>query len=89
MTGVQTCALPIYSRIGTLRLRGYAYHLRGDTARETASIREAMAMMRDQKPPPGADAKKFTEDVRKRLEAFQAILREYLEEPAPSPTDRR
>ncbi len=76
-------------RIATLRLRGYAYHLRGDTARATASVREAMAMIRDQRPPPGADAKKFAEDLRRRLEAFQAILGEYSKEPAPSRTDRR
>jgi hypothetical protein len=74
-------------RIATLRHRGWAYHLRGDTTRATTAIRDAMAMLRDQKPPPGADAKKFAEDVKRRLETFQAILREYAEKAAPSPKD--
>jgi hypothetical protein len=74
-------------RIIALRRQGYAYHMRGDTARATASIREAMSLIRDQKPPPDADPKKFAEDVRRRLEAFQTILKEYSQEAAPSPKD--
>ncbi len=77
------------ARISVLRLQGWAYHLRGDKSRATGSIRDAIAMIRDLKPPPDADAKKFAEDVRRRLEAFQTILKEYSEEPGFSPTDRR
>jgi len=66
--------------IFNLRFRGWAYHLRGDTTRATGSIREAIELIRDLKPPPNADEKKFAEDVRQRLEQFQAILREYSQE---------
>jgi len=67
-------------QIVNLRTRGRAYHLRGDTARATGSIREAIEMIRALKPPPNADEKKFAEDVKQRLEQFQAILREYSQE---------
>ncbi len=76
-------------RILTLRFQGRAYHLRGDAARATNSIRDAMVMIRDLKPPPGADAKKFATDTRRRLEYFQTILKKYSEEATSSPKERR
>lgn len=77
------------SRIAVLRLRGWAYHLRGDNRRATRSIRDAIAMIHELKPAPGADEQKFIADVRRRLENFQTILNEYSQEAAPSAKDPR
>jgi hypothetical protein len=73
--------------IGSLRLTGYAYHLRGDPARAAAAVREAMEMVKALKPPAGADEKQFAERARQRLRDLEANLKEYAGESPPA--DRR
>jgi hypothetical protein len=73
----------------TLRFRGYAYHLRGNTARATGTIRDAIAIIRDLKPPSGADVKTFADKVQRQLQDLQGLLKEYSEKTPPSPKDQR
>jgi hypothetical protein len=74
--------------ISTQRLVGYAFHLRGDPARATAAIREAMAKVKALKPPVGADEKQFAERSQQRVKDLEATLKEYTSE-TPPPADRR
>jgi thiol-disulfide isomerase/thioredoxin len=74
-------------RIASLRLVGYAYHLRGDPKRATAAIREAMAMVRALKMPSGADATAFEARTAQRVKDLESILKEY--ETSSPGVDRR
>jgi len=74
-------------RIGNLRLVGYAHHLRGESKRAAAAIREAMHQIRSLKPLPGADEVDFSKRTTLRLKDLEAALEEY--ESARPPGNKR
>jgi hypothetical protein len=63
-------------QIDKQQLLGFAHHLRGDAARATGAIRDALAIVRDLKPPAGADAAQFAESTKQRLTILEAALHE-------------
>jgi hypothetical protein len=63
--------------VGSQHLLGWAYHLRGDAARATEAIRDAIALVRGLKPPAGADEKQFAETAKQQLKDLEATLKEY------------
>jgi tetratricopeptide (TPR) repeat protein len=77
-----------YDQIDKQQLLGSAYHLRGDATRAAAAIREALAMVRNQKPPAGADEAQFAESIKQRLSVLEATLKEYSEKVPPASGDR-
>jgi hypothetical protein len=64
-------------RAHALRLTGLAYHLRGDQDKAMASIREAIDTLNAIKPPAGGDEARFTDAIRQRRVAYEAVLAEY------------
>jgi hypothetical protein len=69
-------ALPEY-QIDRLRFTGLAYHLRGDSPRATAAVREALAKARALKAAVGEDQEKFARTNRRLLDALEMALKEY------------
>jgi tetratricopeptide (TPR) repeat protein len=75
-------------QIDRLRLVGQAFHLRGDSARACAAIREALAKVRDLKAATGKNEARFAQGNAGRLCELQAALKEYSGQVLPAPKDR-
>ena len=70
-------------------LVGLAYHLRADSTRAKSAILDAIAKVRELKPPIGADGALFADETRQRLNILEKKLKEYSVDTPPTPADRR